>query len=242
VSSRGDGWDDWLGDYRAFDVFERFAEAQRLGLDAATSLMGRFTEMFADARVEDAMDPSKWFGARGDHDQAHTEEARATDPRIDDMRSMRAEAARSMDTVLEMARRLFESTLDMADAAVRRPDLAAWMTDASTEAGLTIEANRGGESAATIWLHHQHEGPVGKVQLSVTPLRDARGDEPEVTWTFEPGVLVDLEPGESRAITLHLSIADSCATGTYWGMVLADGLDDVALPLRIAIDEPDGAG
>jgi hypothetical protein len=228
--------DDWLGDYRPFDVFEQFAEAQRLGLDAATSLMGRFTEMFTRAASQDggAMDPSTWFGAQDGPVDATTAGSGDRVPR-DEMRTMRAEASRSMDAVLEMARRLFESSLDLADSATRRPNLAAWMTDAPTADTLTVRVAPGDTATATVWVHHRGDAAVPKVRLSVTPLRDRRGDEPLLSAVFEPDSLVDVEPGESRAVHIHLDVSSDCSPGTYWGLVLADGMADLALPLRLDV-------
>jgi hypothetical protein len=237
----GDGGrpDDWLGDYRPFDVFDQFAEAQRLGLDAATSLMGRFTELFARA-VDDGepMDPSSWFGARDD-DGGRVRGRNAGTSAADEMRTMRAEATRSMDTVLEMARRLFESSLDMADTAMRRPNVSAWISDAPTAEALTVRVVVGGTRTARLWLHQRERDAVPKVRCSVTPLRSAGGDVPELTATFEPSVLTDLEPGESRSIHLHLDALPDCAPGSYWGLVLADGMGDLALTLRVDVMAPD---
>jgi hypothetical protein len=233
-----DGSDDWLGDYRPFDAFDRFAEAQRLGLDAATSLMARWAEMFTDgAEVRAAaMD---LFGAVADAstplgaDASVPSEASA-DEGAPDLGAIRREASRSMETVLEMARRLFESSLDLADSAMRRPQFAAWMSDAPTPEQLRVDAVAGDLTTATVWLHPVG-GVVPKVTMSVTPLRDAAGNEPAAALTFDPPTLVDVASGESRSVALHVDADSDCASGTYFGMILADGLDGLALPVRLTV-------
>jgi hypothetical protein len=239
-SAESEPADDWLGDYRPFDVFEQFAEAQRLGLDAATSLMGRVTEMFT--RVADGdgstMDPSTWFGTRGEDETSTT--ARFDGVPRDEIRRLRAEATRSMDSVLEMARRLFESSLDLADSAVRRPNLAAWMTNAPAADTLAVHVAPGDSATATVWVHQREGVAIAKVRLAITPLRSARGEEPLVTAAFDPGSLLDVQPGESRAVHLHLDVSAECRPGTYWGLVLAEGMADLALPLRLDVRAASG--
>jgi hypothetical protein len=236
-----DSADDWLGDYRPFDVFGQFAEAQRLGLEAATSLMGRLTEMFSRTAEQDGstVDPSAWFGAR---DGAGDRDGHSGDrlPR-DEMRTMRAEASRSMDAVLEMARRLFESSLDLADSAMRRPNVAAWMTDAPGPDTLVVRVVKGDAATATVWVHQRDDAVIPKVRLGLTPLRGPRGEAPLLSIAFEPESLLDLVPGESRAVHLHLDVSTDCAPGTYWGLVLADGMADLALPVRLDVRDADGA-
>ena len=231
--------DDWLGDYRPFDVFEQFAEAQRLGLDAATSLMGRFTEMFSRASGQDGAttDPSTWFGMR-EHET--TTGATADGMPRDDMRRLRAEASRSMDSVLEMTRRLFESSLDLADSALRRPNLAAWMTNAPAADTLAVRVAAGDTVTATVWVHQREGVAIAKVRPTITPLRSPRGGEPMLAAAFEPESLLDVQPGESRAVHLHLDVSAECRPGTYWGLVLADGMADLALPLRLDVRDATG--
>jgi hypothetical protein len=182
------------------------------------------------------MDASTWFGARPESTTAGSGEPL---PR-DELRTMRAEASRSMDAVLEMARRLFESSLDLADSAIRRPNLAAWMTDARTTDTLTIHAAPGGTVTATVWVHHREHATIAKVRLSVTPLRGPDGEDPLLSVAFEPESLVDVVPGESRAVQLHVDVSTDCGAGTYWGLVLAEGMPDLALPLRLDVRDPDG--
>jgi hypothetical protein len=243
VNANDDANDDWLGGYRAFDAFERFAEAQRLGLDAASSLWSRWVEMFAEST--DGQDPQgePVFGARRDGHDARDRRDDPDDQSGDDaqgdardgIRAMRAEAARSMDTVLEMARRLFESTLDLADAAMSRPNVAAWLADESGPEQLRVEVAAGADATASVWLHHREATTASKVRFSATPLRDAAGTEPVASITFDPPSLVDVAPSETRSTTIHVQVDDTCPPGTYYGLVLAEGAEHLALTLRVVV-------
>jgi hypothetical protein len=233
--SGSDRWrpEDWLDGYGTLDPDGRFTEFQRVGLDAASTIMARFAEFWqppAPTSDDDgAVAGTGPFGARAGGPAG---DGRSGDPPHD----ARAEAARSLDTVLDMTRKLFESSLDLADAALRRPHLGTWLADGDPgpDSGLSVRSAPGGRGAASAWVHHRG-ATAGPVRFEVTELRAAGRDAAAASVTVTPARVAALSDGDRVELTVTVDVDDATAPGTYHGLVLADGLPDAALALRLVV-------
>jgi hypothetical protein len=225
--------EDWLDGYGRLDPDGRFVEFQRLGLDAASSIMARFAEFWDVAPGDREPDPGP-FGARP---AGPGEPSPSGDP----LHDARAEAARGLDAVLDMTRKLFESTLDLADAALRRPHLGTWLADGAVhEAGITVEAVPGATSSGSAWLHHRGDRS-GPVRFDAVAPRAAGRDAPAGTVTVEPATLDPLADGDRVELSVSVTVDPATPPGTYHGLLLADGLPDAALAVRLVVRPGTGA-
>ena len=117
---------------------------------------------------------------------------------------------------------------------------------ASTEAALDLvnsassgkallEASEPGPTVTEIWLHNRGPMDMGKVRLRCSDLLAHDGALIEASCIrFEPDV-VPMPARSSRGITVEVDVARHHSPGRYHGTLLADGHDDVWLPLSLHI-------
>ena len=148
------------------------------------------------------------------------------------------EAVRSLDAAMDLTRRIVESSLDLADAALRRPHVATWATtDGPTTAvaAIDVHARAGGSGSATAWLHHQGD-PVGPISWRASGPTDAAGS-PVAAVRVGPPALDRLGDGERVQLTVDVDVDPTTPAGTYHAMVLAIGAEETALVVRIVVAE-----
>ena len=226
------GWrpEDWLDGYGPLDP-GGFIEAQRSGWEAASSIMARFAETWSAAVAGTdtgaAVPTAPTTGASdqpadGDH---------PSDP----FHSVRVEAARSLDAVMDITRKLVESSLDLADAAMRRPAVSSRFADGDgSPSPVVLQATPGSTTVTSVWLHHQGP-PTGPVTLHVLGPSAATTTGDVATVSFQPAAIDRLDPGDSVEVRIGIAVPADTAVGTYHGLVLVDGLDELALPLRLEV-------
>jgi hypothetical protein len=94
-------------------------------------------------------------------------------------------------------------------------------------------ANRPG---AELWLHNGSRVPITGVALHCGDLRAADGAVlPAASVRFDPPV-VDLPARSSRGV--DVSVDADLPAGTYHGVVLAAGIPDAWLPLKVVVAAP----
>jgi hypothetical protein len=203
-----------------FQALSAFTEVQRRGLEAAAQVIEGFIAGLG------AQQPSA--GPR----------AVETNGQEPGFAQMRASVARALDLYSDLARRSFEGYADLVEQnlRVRGTRLAAAADD---RAELTVQAAAGARATGTVWLHNTTDRPASAT-LHLTGLTAHDGRVvPGTAATFEP-TAVRVAPGASVAARLALRL-DGVAPGLYRGHVLADGLPEAALPVRLVVTDA-GAG
>ena len=250
------GWrpEDWLDGYGTLDPDGRFLDAQRAGIEAAASIVERMAAGWASALRGDRSDGAgpdghdesgdagdSDAGERGagdsDADERGESHRRTDDPEgeRDPFRDLRLEAVRSLDAAMDLTRRVVESSLDLADAALRRPHVATWATTDGAERGaavIEVRAPVGGSGQAEAWLHHLGD-PVGPITWHV--LGPSNGGASVASVRVEPVTIESLHDGERIELRVAIDVAEDTVPGTFHGLVLAAGAQETALVLRLVV-------
>jgi hypothetical protein len=113
------------------------------------------------------------------------------------------------------------------------PGLDLVNSAASGEARL--EAAEPGPTVTEVWLHNRGPEDLGKVRLRCSDLLAHDGAVIESSAIrFEPDV-VPMPARSSRGITVEVEVAQEHSPGRYRGTMLADGHDEVWLPVVLHI-------
>jgi hypothetical protein len=142
------------------------------------------------------------------------------------------EIGRIVKSLQNAVSQLGESTLGATKSAEPGLDLAN--SAASGEAQL--EATEPGPTVTEVWLHNRGPVDLGKVRLRCSDLLSHDGaviDSSRIR--FEPDV-VPIPERCSRGITMEVDVPQGLSSGRYRGTVLADGHDDVWLPVVLNIE------
>lgn len=98
-----------------------------------------------------------------------------------------------------------------------------------------LEASVPGPAVTEIWLHNRGPQDMGKVRLRCSDLLAHDGALIESSAIrFEPDV-VPMPARSSRGITVEVDVAEHYSPGWYRGTMLAEGHDDVWLPVSLHI-------
>lgn len=98
-----------------------------------------------------------------------------------------------------------------------------------------VRSRPGGSGATELWLHNMADAAVDGVVLRLTRCTAHDGTELEETGAgFDPPKL-DLAAGASERVVLTVAVPDAARPGTYLGHVLASGLPDAALTVRVVV-------
>jgi hypothetical protein len=140
--------------------------------------------------------------------------------------------ARALDLYSDLVRRSFEGYADLVEQSLRVRGVGLHGAD-DGQGELTVQGVAGAQAAGTVWLHNTTDRSVSAV-LHLTGLTAHDGRvAPGKAASFEPAT-VRIAPGASVAARLALPL-DGVAPGLYRGHVLADGLPDAALPIRLLV-------
>jgi hypothetical protein len=98
---------------------------------------------------------------------------------------------------------------------------------------LTLQGAAGARATGTVWMHNTTaQRDSGVPRLTDLASHDGRV-VPASAARFQPAALA-IEPGASASATIEVALAD-VAPGVYRGHVLARGLPDAALPVRLLV-------
>lgn len=141
---------------------------------------------------------------------------------------LRAAMGRALDLYADLVQQTVERYAEVAQTLIApRPS-----------AGPTVVAlagHAGGVATGTLWLHNTTRVPTGDVPLRLTALTAHDGGVVDgARAIFAPGA-VDVGAGSSASVVLALPLAGGCAAGVYHGHVLAAGLPDAALGVRLVV-------
>jgi hypothetical protein len=151
---------------------------------------------------------------------------------------LRTSVARALDLYTDLVRRSFEGYADLVEQTLRARGVRLHGTDPGP-GELTMEAPAGTTAAGTVWLHNTTDEPAAAV-LRLTTLTAHDGPTvPGTAGRFDPAE-ARIAPGASVAARLTVPL-EGVAPGVYRGHVLAEGLPEAALPLRLVVTAT-GAG
>mgnify|MGYP002145635141 CR=1 FL=1 len=111
-------------------------------------------------------------------------------------------------------------------------------TVANIQSNVAAVASAAGAGAATVefWLHNRGPVDLGTIVLRCGDLLAHDGSVIDSRSVgFEPGA-VPMPARSSRGVLLSVDVPPGAPAGTYRGTVLADGHDDVWLPLVLSIE------
>lgn len=98
-----------------------------------------------------------------------------------------------------------------------------------------LEATEPGPTVTEVWLHNRGSEDLGKVRLRCSDLLAHDGAVIESSCIrFEPDV-VPMPARSSRGITVEVDVAPDHSPGRYRGTMLADGHDEVWLPVVLHV-------
>jgi hypothetical protein len=203
-----------------FQALSAFTEVQRRGLEAAAQVIEGFIA---------------GLGAQQPPAGPRAVETNGQEPGF---AQMRASVARALDLYSDLVRRSFEGYADLVEQNLRVRGTRL-STAADGRAELTVQAAAGTRATGTVWLHNTTDRPASAT-LHLTGLTAHDGRVvPGTAATFEPAA-VRVAPGANVDARLALRL-DGVAPGLYRGHILADGLPEAALPVRLVVTDA-GAG
>ena len=201
-----------------FEALSSLTEVQRRGMDAAAQVLEGFLSALEGH-------PPPTAGPAG-------EPGDGPEPGF---AQLRTSVARALDLYSDLVRRSFEGYADLVEQRLRARGVG--LHGAGPGAGeLTVRAPAGTTATATVWLHSTTDEPARAV-LRLTTLTAHDGPAvPATAGRFDPAE-ARVAPGASVAARLAVELA-GVAPGVYHGHVLADGLPEAALALRLVVTGP----
>ena len=204
------------GGFGPFQALSTFTDVQRRGLEAASQVIEGYLAVLG------AQQPPAGPGAA---------EGNGQEPGF---AQVRATMARALDLYSDLVRRSFEGYADLVEQSLRGRGVRLHAAD-DGPAELTVQGAAGARAAGTVWLHNATDRPAAAV-LHLTGLTAHDGRVVAGTAaSFEPAT-VRIAPGASVAARLALPLT-GVAPGLYRGYVLAGGLPDAALPVRLLVTD-----
>jgi hypothetical protein len=204
------------GAFGPFQALSALTDVQRRGLDAASQVIEGFIAGL------DAQQQPPPAGPEAGQGNGH-------EPRF---AQLRTSVARALDLYTDLVRRSFESYADLVEQSLRTGGVQVGGAE-DGQAELTLQAPAGGRAGGTVWLHSTNDRPATAV-LRLTGLTAHDGlVVPGTAGSFDPAT-VRIAPGASVPARLALTL-DGAVPGVYRGHVLAEGLPDAALAVRLVV-------
>jgi hypothetical protein len=201
---------------RGFGMFPGplLTELQRLGLDTAEQVIKGYVDLLG---LERQPPPAEHAG---EHEPSFAQ--------------LRVNVARALDLYGELVRRSFEGYADLLERGQRLGGIRVGGRD---DAPLTVRAAATAASAsATVWVHNTTEQRA-RVELRLTDLTAHDGGVvPSRGGGFTPASIT-AAAGASGSARLEILLGGA-GPGVYHGHVLAGGLPEVALPVRLVVEPP----
>ncbi|HEX6227952.1 MAG TPA: hypothetical protein VFZ41_00645 [Solirubrobacterales bacterium] len=201
------------------------AEVQRAGLEAAAVVVERMLEFgrqSARAPFPLHLPPEPVAGQGEDG-------ADGTGDRGREARRLRADAERLLELWGESMRLLLDVAADAAETSTDGRN--------GTADGLSLDPVAAGAPAiGRVWLHVLDGPPGSPARLTATAFTSHDGAAIDGTAaSFEPPLLDTFALRSSQEIRVTVEVPEGTAPGVYHGHILASGLPEVGLAVRIEV-------
>ena len=211
--------------FDSFAGLRAMADVQRAGLETAAAVVERMLELgrqSARAPFPLHLPAEAVGGVNGDRDDAAREGGR-------EARRLRADAERLLELWGESMRVLLDVVADAAEAGA---DGAGGAADRLSLGPVSPGARATGRA----WLHVLDGPPAQPARLTATPFSAHDGAAIDAqAASFEPPLLETFALRSSQEISLTVQVPEGSEPGVYHGHVLATGLPEVALAVRIEV-------
>ena len=201
------------GEFGAFQALTALTDAQRRGLDAATQVVREFVDLLD---TQPSSGPADDMGSVNGHEPGLTQ--------------LRVTVARALDLYADLVRRSFEGYADLMDQMLRSRGVELGSVDGGL---LTLQGAAGARAMGTVWMHNT----TARRASAIPHLTDLASHDgrmvPASVGRFQPAALT-IDPSASTSATVEVVLGD-VVPGVYRGYVLARGLPDVALPVRLLV-------
>ena len=217
------------GEFGPFQALTALTDVQRRGLDAATQVAREFAGLL-DMQPPPGTPPPGTPpppGMQLPPDQANGGPENGHEPGL---AQLRVTVARALDLYADLVRSSFEGYADLMDQMLRSRGVELGSVG---DGLLTLQGAAGARAAGTVWMHNTTVRRVSAVpRLTDLASHDGRV-VPASVGRFQPAALT-IEPGASSSAAVEVVLGD-VAPGVYRGHVLARGLPDAALPVRLLV-------
>ena len=213
------------GEFGPFQALTALTDVQRRGLDAATQVAREFADRL-DMQPPPGTQPTA--GTQPPPDQPNgSGPENGHEPGL---AQLRVTVARALDLYADLVRSSFEGYADLMDQMLRSRGVEF---DSDGGGLLTLQGGAGARAAGMVWMHNTTARQVSAVpRLTDLASHDGRV-VPASAGSFQPAELT-IEPGASSPAMVEVVLGD-VAPGVYRGYVLARGLPDAALPVRLLV-------
>jgi hypothetical protein len=148
---------------------------------------------------------------------------------------LRAAVARTVDVYADLFRRTLEVYADVVEGAVRAgvPGTGAGATESHGDA-IALAGAAGTSAVAVVWIHNATAAPVDVV-LRITDLTAHDGARVAAPAARFESDRLHVDAGASRSASLTVDLPAATAPGAYVGHVLAQGLPEASLAVRLVV-------
>jgi hypothetical protein len=213
------------GEFGPFQALTALTDVQRRGLDAATQVVREFADLL-DTQPPPGTQPSP--DAQPSPDQA--DDGGLVNGYEPGLAQLRVTVARALDLYADLVRSSFEGYADLMDQMLRSRGVEL---DSVSGGHLTLQGAAGARATGTVWVHNT----TAQRASAVPSLTDFASHDGRVmsasAGRFQPAALT-IGPSASMSATVEVDLSD-VAPGLYRGYVLARGLPDAALPVRLLV-------
>ena len=201
-------------------------DVQRAGLEAAASVVERILEL---GRHGARMPYSFHLPAQPVDGTDSTETDRARD-----VRRLRADGERLLEWWGEWMRVLLDAAVDGAEAGVAERE-AATREDRPLRLG-PVKAGQLASGRAWVHILDGPPGPPARVNATALTAHDGGTIEARAA-SFEPPMLDSFELRSSHELVVTVAVPAGTRPGAYHGHILAVGLPEVSLAVRLEVTE-----
>jgi hypothetical protein len=226
-------------------------DVQRAGLEAAAAVVERILEVGrhgarmpysfhlpaqpVDGTDSSGADPLKGADARNGVDSAAGADAGVEADRGREVRRLRADGERLLELWLEWMRVLLDAAVDGAEAGVAERDGAAHAGDQPLRLG-PVKAGHPASGLAWVHILDGPPGPPARLRATAFTAHDGARVEGRAA-SFEPPMLDSFDLRSSHELVVTVAVPTGTRPGAYHGHILATGIPEVSLPVRLEVAE-----
>jgi hypothetical protein len=209
-------------------------DVQRAGLEAAAAVVERILEA---GQHGTRMPYSFHLPAQ----PVERTDSNGADPDVEadrgrEVRRLRADGERLLEWWGEWMRVLLDAAVDGAEAGVAERDTAG--TRAGDQSLRLGPVKAGHPASGRGWVHILDGPPGPPARLSATAFTAHDGVAIEAhAASFEPPMLDSFKLRSSHEFVVTIAVPTDTRPGTYYGHILAAGLPEVSLPIRLEVAE-----